>query len=87
MAKIRKELSFETSWVTFGHFLLIYRQEHMSFHLDKESVTAINDGGIGIQHSQGPWTLNGHPRGLKTVVSIEVDTTLSTAKFRLNENL
>ena len=45
----------------------------MSFRLNTESVTAKNDGGIGIQYASGrPWTLNGQQRGLRTVVSVEV---------------
>ena len=72
--------NFSVAW-----FSSICRQESMSFHLGKETVTTKNDGAIGIQHDKGPWMLNGIPRGLRTVVSIEVRSILLPADFRRNE--
>ena len=52
--------------------LIIRENDHMKFLLGVETITTINDGGLGIRYIQGRRPVKWQPGGIRPVLSIEV---------------
>lgn len=56
-----------------SHIVLTHsKSDHATFKLGVETVTAINDGGLGIQYHTGRKWVRWRPHGIRPVLSIEV---------------
>ena len=51
--------------------LIIRENDHMKFLLGVETITTINDGGLGIRYIQGRRPVKWQPGGIRPVLSIE----------------
>jgi len=52
-------------------------RDQMKFKLGMETVTAINDGGLGIRYNIGNGFVDWQPGGIRPVLSLEVPSLLT----------
>lgn len=60
--------------------LIIRERDYTKFHLGVETITAINDGGLGIWYNPGRYT-QWQPNGIRPVLSLEVLPSLGTCSY------
>lgn len=59
--------------------LTVRENDHMKFRLGVETITTINDGGLGIQYTRNRRPIQWQPGGIRPVLSIEVPSPLPHA--------
>jgi hypothetical protein len=62
----------QTLSLIFTPELTIRENDHMKFLLGVETITTINDGGLGIRYIQGRRPVKWQPGGIRPILSIEV---------------
>ncbi len=76
---------FQT-FVFFTNCIDCSERDNTKVRLGMETITAINDGGLGIRYNAGRGPVNWQPGGIRPVLSLEVLLCVLSLTIRLSDN-